>query len=160
MSHWHHTMVDGSRFWIGCQWLALPRSFSQWQLIKNLAPSTIMWYQFAECNLTLKKSGRWSQFLQPSYNIWTFSTYNWLVSSYFVGVRNYIVSWALPILNFHAYLNLEGKNIHISKQNFFRFVKIIMNWKFVTPVIEGNNYCLTMTHCYFTRLNPTKKGPF
>ena len=56
----------------------------------------------------------------------------------------YVVSWALPILNFHAYLNLEGKNIHISKQNFFRFVEIIMNWKFVTPVIEDNNYCFTM----------------
>ena len=42
MSHWHHRMVDGTEFWISCQWLSLLRIATHWQLIQNLAPSAIM----------------------------------------------------------------------------------------------------------------------
>ena len=45
MSHWHHTMVDGAEFWISCQRPNLLRKPSHWQLIQNLAPSTIVWHQ-------------------------------------------------------------------------------------------------------------------
>ena len=45
MSHWRHTMVDGTKFWISYQWLAFLSIFSRWQLIQNLAPSTIVWHQ-------------------------------------------------------------------------------------------------------------------
>ena len=34
-----HTTVDGAEFWISWQWL------NYWQLIQNLAPSTILWCQ-------------------------------------------------------------------------------------------------------------------
>ena len=44
-AHWHHTMVDGAKFWISCQWLAFLSKFSQWQLIQNLGASTILWCQ-------------------------------------------------------------------------------------------------------------------
>ena len=44
MSHWRHTMVDGSKFWISYQRPRLLRKASRWQLIQNLAPSTLsMW---------------------------------------------------------------------------------------------------------------------
>ena len=43
MSHWHYMMVDGAKFWISYQRLAFLRSFSRWQLIQNLAPSTIVY---------------------------------------------------------------------------------------------------------------------
>ena len=42
MSHWRHTMVDGTRFWISCQWLAFLIILSRWQLIQNLAPSCVV----------------------------------------------------------------------------------------------------------------------
>jgi hypothetical protein len=42
MSHWRHTMEDDAKFWIGCHWLAFLSSFGRWQLIQNLAPSTIL----------------------------------------------------------------------------------------------------------------------
>ena len=45
MSHWHHTMVDGSEFWIGYQRLAFLSGFSRWQLIQKSATSTIVWCQ-------------------------------------------------------------------------------------------------------------------
>ena len=38
-------MVDGTKFWISCQWVAFLISFSRWQLIQNLAPSAIVWCQ-------------------------------------------------------------------------------------------------------------------
>jgi hypothetical protein len=44
MSHWRHTMVDGS-FWISYYWLRLFRKASCLQLIQNLAPSTTVWEQ-------------------------------------------------------------------------------------------------------------------
>ena len=43
MSHWSHKMVDGAKFWVSCQQLKLLRKASHWQLIQNLAPSTIVW---------------------------------------------------------------------------------------------------------------------
>ena len=45
MSHWRHTMVNGIRFWIGCQWLAFLRILSCWQLVQSSAPSSIAWRQ-------------------------------------------------------------------------------------------------------------------
>ena len=45
MSHWCHTMVNGAKFWISYQQLAFLSGFSCWQLIINLAPSTIVWRQ-------------------------------------------------------------------------------------------------------------------
>ena len=51
MSHWCHTMVDGAKFWISCQWLAFLSIFSRWQLIQNSAPSTIMWRQ---CDIQIR----------------------------------------------------------------------------------------------------------
>ena len=45
MSHWRHTMVDGTKFWISYQWLAYLSSFSHWQVIQNSTPSTIVWRQ-------------------------------------------------------------------------------------------------------------------
>ena len=47
MSHWHHKMVDAAKFWISCHWLNLLRKASHWQLIQNLAPSTMVWCQWA-----------------------------------------------------------------------------------------------------------------
>ena len=44
-SHWHHTMVDGAKFWISCKQPAFLRSFSYLQVIQNLAPSTTVWRQ-------------------------------------------------------------------------------------------------------------------
>ena len=41
-SHWCHTMVDCAKFWINYQQLAFLSSYSRWQLIQNLVPSTIM----------------------------------------------------------------------------------------------------------------------
>ena len=49
MPHWHHTMVDGTEFWINCEQLRLLRKVSHWQLILNSEPSTIVWWQ---CNVT------------------------------------------------------------------------------------------------------------
>ena len=61
MSHLRHTMVDGSKFWISYQRLAFLSSFSRWQLIQNLAPSTIVWHQ---CDiwigLKLRKQNSWA----------------------------------------------------------------------------------------------------
>ena len=45
MSHWHHTMVDGARFWISCKRPAFFSSFGRLQLVQNSAPSTIVWCQ-------------------------------------------------------------------------------------------------------------------
>ena len=42
MSHWRHMMVDGAKFWISYQRLAFLSTFGRWQLIQNLAPSTIV----------------------------------------------------------------------------------------------------------------------
>ena len=39
MSHWRHTMVDGAKFWIICNWLKLLRKAGRLQLIQNSAPS-------------------------------------------------------------------------------------------------------------------------
>ena len=52
MSHWCHTMVDGAKFWISCQRLRVLRIASRWQLIQNLAPSTIVWRQ---CDSRIKR---------------------------------------------------------------------------------------------------------
>ena len=41
MSHWQHTMVDGSDFLISFQRPNLLKKGSRWQLFQNLAPSTI-----------------------------------------------------------------------------------------------------------------------
>ena len=45
LSHRHHTMVDGTKFWISCQRLKLLRKASRWYWIQNLAPSTSEWCQ-------------------------------------------------------------------------------------------------------------------
>ena len=45
MSNWHHTLVDGAKFLIHYQQQAFLSSFGCWQLIQNLAPSTIVWGQ-------------------------------------------------------------------------------------------------------------------
>ena len=45
MSHWRHTMVDGTKFWISYQWPAFLSIPSCRQLIQNSAPSTILWRQ-------------------------------------------------------------------------------------------------------------------
>ena len=45
MSHWCHTMVDGTKFWINCLWLAILSNLNRSQLIQNLTPSTIKWHQ-------------------------------------------------------------------------------------------------------------------
>ena len=45
MSHWHHMMIIGTEFWIGCERLRLLRKVSHWQLIQKSAPSTILWRQ-------------------------------------------------------------------------------------------------------------------
>ena len=45
ISHWCHMMADGAEFWISYQRLAFLSIFSRWQLIQNLAPSTILWRQ-------------------------------------------------------------------------------------------------------------------
>ena len=44
MSHWRHRMLDGTKFWISCQWLAFLSI-----LIQNLASSNIEWRL---CNVT------------------------------------------------------------------------------------------------------------
>ena len=46
MSHWRHTMVDGTEFWITCKRLKLLRKADRLQLIQNSVPSTIVWRQF------------------------------------------------------------------------------------------------------------------
>ena len=46
MSHWCHTMLDGTKFWISCKQPARRSSSSHLQMIPNLVPSTIVWYQF------------------------------------------------------------------------------------------------------------------
>ena len=46
MSHLRHTMVDGAKFRIRYQRLAFLSSFGRWQLIQNLAPSTMVWRQY------------------------------------------------------------------------------------------------------------------
>ena len=43
MSNWHHKIVEGAKFWIIYQQLRLLSVFIRWQLIQNLAPSTILW---------------------------------------------------------------------------------------------------------------------
>ena len=48
ISNWRHTMVDGTKFWISYQQLTFLSILSHWQLIQNLAPSTIVWRQ---CNI-------------------------------------------------------------------------------------------------------------
>ena len=45
MSHWCHTMVDGTKLWITCKWLKLQRKAGHLQLIRNTVPSTIVWRQ-------------------------------------------------------------------------------------------------------------------
>ena len=45
MSHWRHTMVNGTEFWITCKRLKLLRKAGRLQLIQNSAPSTIVWRQ-------------------------------------------------------------------------------------------------------------------
>ena len=67
MSHWRHTMLDGTEFWISCYWLASRSKCSHRQLIQNSAPSTIVWCQcdiqidvwlvwgMLECQITCKK---------------------------------------------------------------------------------------------------------
>ena len=52
MSHWRHTMVDGTKFWISYQWLAFLSVFCRWHLIQNSAPSTIMCCQ---CDIWIRK---------------------------------------------------------------------------------------------------------
>ena len=47
MSHRCHTMVDGTEFWISCQWLASLSILSRWQLFQNSVLSTIVWRQCA-----------------------------------------------------------------------------------------------------------------
>ena len=39
-------MIDGAKFTISYQSLAFLSIFSRWQLIQNLAPSTIVWGQY------------------------------------------------------------------------------------------------------------------
>ena len=39
------TLTPHDEFWISYQWLILLRKASHWQLIQNLAPSTIVWRQ-------------------------------------------------------------------------------------------------------------------
>ena len=51
MSHWHHTMVDGAKFWISYQRLTVLSISSHWELIQNSAPSTIMWGQ---CDIQMR----------------------------------------------------------------------------------------------------------
>ena len=41
-SHWHHTMVDGAKFWIICKQLKLLRKAG---CLQNSTPSTIVWHQ-------------------------------------------------------------------------------------------------------------------
>ena len=53
MLHWRHTMVDGPESWISYQWLAFLNSVGRWQLIKSLAPSTIVWRQ---CDIQIGES--------------------------------------------------------------------------------------------------------
>ena len=45
MSHWCHKMVNGAKCLISYQRLAFLSSFGPWQLIQNLAPSSIIWRQ-------------------------------------------------------------------------------------------------------------------
>ena len=52
MSHWRHTMVDGAKIWISYQQPAFFISSSHWQLIQNLAPSTIVWRQ---CDIRIEQ---------------------------------------------------------------------------------------------------------
>ena len=46
MLHWHHMMVDGTKFWISYQQPAFISISSCWQLIQNSVPSTIVWCQY------------------------------------------------------------------------------------------------------------------
>ena len=55
MSHWHLQMVDGTEFWICCKWLAFLITFSRLQVIQNLAPSTISWYQ---CDIRITRPSK------------------------------------------------------------------------------------------------------
>ena len=52
MSHWLHTMVDGTKFYISCKWLRSLRKGSHWKLIQNSAPFTIVWCQ---CDIWIDK---------------------------------------------------------------------------------------------------------
>ena len=45
MSHWCHTMVDNTEFWISCKGPAFLRDFSHLQLQQNSAPSVTWWRQ-------------------------------------------------------------------------------------------------------------------
>ena len=45
MSHWRHTMLDGAKLWISCEWLAFLNISGRSQMIQNSAPSTIVWCQ-------------------------------------------------------------------------------------------------------------------
>ena len=72
MSHWRHTMVDGAKFWISYQWLAFLSIFSRWQLIQNLAPSTIEWRQYdirIEWEFSIRIKNATSRVISPNYSL-------------------------------------------------------------------------------------------
>ena len=58
MSYWRHRMVDGAGFLIKCQRLRIMSKASHWQLIQNLAPSTIVWRQ---CDIQIRKFHSWPE---------------------------------------------------------------------------------------------------
>ena len=71
MSHWCHTMVDGANCWISYQGLAFLSILSRWQLIQNLAPSTIvrvasMWH----LNCPLLFLGLWTSLVRSLVIPW------------------------------------------------------------------------------------------
>ena len=87
MSHWRHTMVDGTKFWINCKRLKLLRKAGHLQLIQNSAPYTIVRcqcdigmlqerYAIARNETKLRLSGTIHLlFPQPLNYLWLDSTY-------------------------------------------------------------------------------------
>ena len=120
MSHWRHTMVDGTKFWISYQQLPFLSSFGRWQLIQNLAPSTIVWHQ---CDIRMDMQDGPLGLNSRSKNI-SIKSYKWEYAPW-----ERILSHFVSRLGRSAILDADYKKCHCSSKLSLRQVVVHFIYK-------------------------------